>query len=240
MVDAGAAPGTPERRVLRTPPLGQQVEVLMVLLSHRDVHAPWVPKRSRDRTPAQAQKIAQKVTDAARHGSDFVALARQYSDWPLAAQNGGQLGILTVGSGTLPESIAEKGLHLSVGGISDPIATPLGYAVLKRLPLMRISHITIGYASLPGSTQTRTRAEADELAAHIHADLLSGAKTFVDQAFQYSDDLGTAGRGGDLGSFDEKSPLMPQIRKVATALKPGQLSAPFDSPLGIELVWRVE
>jgi hypothetical protein len=239
VADAAPRAAPYERRVVQLPPLGRQVNVLLVLLSHKDVHLPWVPKRSRNRTPAEAEKLARRVTDAARRGADFVALAKQYSDWPFAAQNGGQLGIQTEGAGDLPE-IVEQGLRLSVGVVSDPIPTPFGYAVLKRLPVMRISHIAIGYEGLPGSRQTRTRAEAEQLVAQIRGDLLSGTHTFADQAFQYSDDLGSAGRGGDLGSFDEKTALMPQIRKVAAELKPGQLSAPFVSPLGLELVWRAE
>jgi len=228
-----------ERVVTRLPPIGRQVGLLQILVADRDVHVPWVPKRARARSPAEAEKLARKLADSARHGADFVALAKQYSDWPLAAANGGQLGILTEDTGVMPE-LTDKGLALEMGGVSDPISTSLGYAVLKRLPLMRISHIAIAYQGLPGSKETRTRKEAEELIARIHAELASGKRTFAEEAFDHSDDLVSAGRGGDLGAFDEKSPLMPQIRNAATHLQKGQVSAPFESPLGLELVLRVE
>jgi peptidyl-prolyl cis-trans isomerase SurA len=225
--------------VARLPPIGPQIDLLQIMLSDKDVRAPWVPNRSKNRTPVEAEKIARRLSQEARHGADFAQLAKTWSDWPFAVQNGGQLGILARGGGNMPE-LAEEGMKLDIGGISDPISTQFGYAVIKRLPLVRISHLVIGYAGLSGNRQNRTREEAEELATRVHDDIASGKISFADAAFEYSDELVSAGRGGDIGSFEEKSPQMPQIHKVAVALRKGEISAPFDSPLGFEILQRTE
>ena len=236
--DAGPA-APPPRNVVRLTPIGRQIDLLQILIAYKDIHVPWVPARAKTRTAAEAEKIARRVSQEARRGADFSKLAKEWSDWPFAAQNGGQLGILVEGNSSMPEVTAE-GLKLEVGGVSDPVSTPLGYAVLKRLPLVRISHVVIGYAGLPGSKQTRSRAEAEQIATQVHDEITSGKISFADAAFKYSDEVVSAGRGGDVGSFEEKSPSLPQIHKMAMTLKKGEVSAPFDSPLGFEILLRTE
>jgi parvulin-like peptidyl-prolyl isomerase len=236
--DAGPAE-PPPRVVTRLPPIGPQVNLSLILLSDKDVRVPWVPNRSKKRTAAEAEKIARRLSLEARRGADFAKLVKEWSDWPLAAQNEGKLGILVSGAGNLPE-LADAGLKLAMGEVSDPISTPFGYAVVKRIPLVRISHVVIGYAGVPGGKQTRTREEAQALATKVHDDIVSGKLSFADAAFTYSDEMVSAGRGGDIGSFDPKSPQLPQILKVAGSLKKGEVSPPFDSPAGFEIIERTE
>jgi peptidyl-prolyl cis-trans isomerase SurA len=236
--DAGPA-APPPRNVVRLTPIGRQIDLLQILIAYKDIHVPWVPNRAKGRTAAEAERIARRVSQEARRGADFSKLAKQWSDWPFAAQNGGQLGILVEGNTGMREVTAE-GLKLEVGGVSDPVLTPLGYAVLKRLPLVRISHVVIGYAGLPGSKQTRSRAEAEQIATQVHDEITSGKISFADAAFKYSDEVVSAGRGGDVGSFEEKGPSLSQVHKVALTLKKGEVSAPFDSPLGFEILQRTE
>jgi hypothetical protein len=236
--DAGPAEPTP-RTVTRLPPIGAQVNLSLLLLSDKDVRAPWVPNRSKNRSPAEAEKIARRLSLEARRGADFVKLVKEWSDWPLAAQNDGRMGILISGAGSLPE-LTEAGLKLEVGGVSDPIKTSFGYAVVKRMPLVRISHVVIGYAGVAGGKQTRTREEAQALATKVHDEIVSGKLSVADAAFAYSDELVSAGRGGDIGSFDPKVPQLPQILKVAGSLKKGEVSAPIDSPAGYEIIERTE
>jgi hypothetical protein len=238
MPDAGPAEPLP-RTVTRLPPIGAQVNLSLILLAHKDVRVPWVPNRSKNRTPAEAERIARRLSLDARHGADFVKLVKEWSDWPLAAQNDGRMGILVSGTGSLPE-LTEAGLKLEVGAVSEPIKTPFGYAVVKRMPLVRISHVVIGYAGVAGGKQTRTREEAQALATKVHDEIVSGKLAVGDAAFAYSDELVSAGRGGDIGSFDPRAPQLPQILKVAGSLKKGEVSAPTDGPAGYEIIVRTE
>ena len=66
---------------------------------------------------------------AAEPGSDFVDLARQYSDCPSAAA-GGDLG--TFGRGVMVPAFEEAAFAIGVEAISEVVETPFGYHVIKR------------------------------------------------------------------------------------------------------------
>lgn len=68
----------------------------------------------------------------------------------------------------------------------------------------------------------------------IQAKLADGAK-FEDLAKQYSEDPGSAERGGDLG-FVTKGTLVKEFETVAWALKPGQTSGPVRTQYGLHII----
>ncbi|RME73865.1 MAG: parvulin peptidyl-prolyl isomerase, partial [Planctomycetota bacterium] len=87
--------------------------------------------RSRtDRSEQQALARAREVLEKLRAGGDFAALAREYSDDPSAAQNGGDLGAFSR-SQMVPE-FAEAAFRLKVGEISEPVKSPFGYHIILR------------------------------------------------------------------------------------------------------------
>jgi hypothetical protein len=227
----------PPRQIERKPPIGRQVAVHQLLVTFKGSTAPWATTatRSRDEALAKAQQLSAK----ARSGADFVALVRAQSDWPFAARNEGAMGVVTEGNPELDPALASTVFDLKVGEVSGPVASPLGYYVFRRDPLLRGRQILIAYSGVPRSRATRSRAEAEALVARLEGELKAG-KDFVDLAFEYSDDLGTAGQGGDLGGFIESSPMLPQVRKAMGELKVGEVSGPVDSPLGFHILQRTE
>ena len=227
----------PPRQVVRRPQLGQQVAVHQLLVIFKGSTAPWAKAATRTRGEAQAK--AQQLAAKARSGTDFVQLIRDQSEWPFASRNEGAMGVVTEGNSELDPAMASTVFKLKVGEISDPVASPLGFYLFRRDPLMRARQILIAYSGVYRSPATRSRAEAEALAARLEADLKAG-KDFGELAFEYSDDVGTAGRGGDLGGFIESSPMLPQVRKAVAELKVGETSAPLDTPLGLHIVQRTE
>lgn len=75
-----------------------------------------------------AKKKAQEITDKARTGEDFAALAVKTSEDP-NAKNGGDMGWAHKGS-FFPE-IDDAAAKMKVGEISDPVMTIYGYHILK-------------------------------------------------------------------------------------------------------------
>lgn len=76
----------------------------------------------------EAKKRAQEITDKARAGTDFAALAVKTSEDP-NAKDGGDMGWAHRGS-FFPE-IDDAAAKMKVGEISDPVMTIYGYHILK-------------------------------------------------------------------------------------------------------------
>jgi peptidyl-prolyl cis-trans isomerase D len=64
---------------------------------------------------------------------------------------------------------------------------------------------------------------------------LDAGKDFALLARQVSEDLGTKGRGGDMG-FVERNALPPEVAQAAFSMKPGEVSQPLESRLGFHVV----
>lgn len=239
--DAGALPSVPYvRKVIRLPPLPRQAKLAQVFIGDEKSPFPWTPPKARKRSRAEARALAERVASEAHSGGDFAALAKRYSEWPLASNNGGALGIVTQGfSGQLP-IFPDSVFALKPGEVSEAYQSEVGFHVFKSLPVMHLAHILIRVADGKGSSPPRTQSEARTLAGAIAADLKAG-KPFTDEAFEFSDDLSSAGRGGDLGVIDDRGGgLSPAQRMVIANLKVGEVSAPLETPAGIEILERVE
>ncbi len=78
-------------------------------------------------------------------------------------------------------------------------------------------HILIG-------NKTRSDAQAKVQAAQILAKANVPGADFGALAKQYSDDPGTKAKGGDDGLIDSLTPYVPEFKKAAFSLKPGQIT----------------
>ena len=84
------------------------------------------------RSEESALEIAQEVYDLAIiKGSDFEALAVEYSDDPSVISNKGDLGFFSKGMMVLPFETAAFGLE--IGEISEPVQTQFGYHLIKKI-----------------------------------------------------------------------------------------------------------
>ena len=90
---------------------------------------------------------------------------------------------------------------MGVGQISDPVDSPFGYLIFRRVlvEIVTASHILITYEGALRATKKRDRKEARILVEQILKDLKRG-KDFAELAREHSD--GPSGpKGGDLGRF---------------------------------------
>lgn len=78
--------------------------------------------------------LAAEIVNRARSGTDFAALAKQFSKDPRTSDKGGDLGYLNPEVGNLPVEFENAAFGLAeVGQISEPVTTPLGIHVIKLL-----------------------------------------------------------------------------------------------------------
>jgi len=99
-------------------------------------------------------------------------------------------------------------------------------------------HILIAYE---GAVQAppqlrRSRGEAVRMAEKVREELLAGAD-FTALAKDRSDD-GSAGRGGQLGAF-EQGRMVPAFERAAFALEVGEISDVVETPFGLHVIERM-
>ena len=155
--------------------------------------------------PKASEKLKKKflekavsLLDSIKAGADFSELAKNYSDDPGSAAQGGDLGF--VKKGVFYPEFEEAAYKLKVGELSGVIESPVGYHIIqlieKRGESINTRHILI-------------KIKADENADIQTIDFLSslrdsiqkGFGTFQDFAKKYSEDKETSPFGGELGNY---------------------------------------
>lgn len=101
---------------------------------------------------------------------------------------------------------------------------------------VKANHILLAYGGGQGAapTVTRTKEEALALARDLRSRLTQGAD-FAALAKQYSDDQGSQGKGGALGSFG-RGAMVYAFERAAFSLSEGQISEPIETPFGYHLI----
>lgn len=174
-------------------------------------------------------------------GEDFAAVAKEVSTDPSAQKNGGDLGYFSVLHMVYPfESAAYE---TEVGGVSMPVRTKFGYHIIKVVDkreargTIRVAHIMV--KTDKKSTQkvqgTSEKIKIDELYAKIKA-----GEDFAELAKQYSDDSGSARRGGELPGFNAGK-MVENFENAAYSLKKdGDISEPIKTDFGWHIIKRLE
>jgi len=95
---------------------------------------------------------------------------------------------------------------------------------------VRIAHILM-QDSVSESSKEAAVHKADSLRALV----VGGKMTFEDCALHFSDDRGSAAKGGSLGQTN-RGELVPEYEAAAYALKPGEISEPVVSVFGVHVI----
>lgn len=198
-------------------------------------------------TPAQvdeAKKQADEIAAKARAGEDFAKLAASFSAGPEAMQ-GGDLGWRN--AERMPGLFFDAIKTLKNGEVAAPVRSPNGFHVLKLTgkrdavqaklaggPVQQTQarHILLRVSDLTPEPEVRRRLE--EFKGRIE----SKQTDFSTLARLHSlDPSGT--RGGDLGWL-YPGDTVPEFERAMNALKPGEVSAPVQSPFGWHLIQVIE
>ena len=169
-------------------------------------------------------------------GEPFENLARQYSEDPSAAQNGGDLGYFTSMQMVYP--FENTAYHLKKNEVSMPVRTRFGYHIIKLYDKrksegkVQVAHIMLRF------NRSMTSADSLELknkAFEIHEKLLKGYN-WEEACRVYSEDPSSKNTGGSLRPFG-KGNMPPTFSDVCFSLsEEGQISDPFTTPYGWHIV----
>jgi len=173
-------------------------------------------------------------------GEDFEKVAKETSEDPSAKENGGDLGYFTALQMVYPfETIA---FNTKPGDISQPVRTRFGYHIIKvadKRPAqgqILTAHIMI--KSAKGSTEEEAKSAKDKI-NEIYQKLQAG-ENFEELARQYSDDKGTAKKGGELPWFGTGR-MVVEFERAAFALKKnGDYTEPVQTQYGWHIIKRVD
>jgi peptidyl-prolyl cis-trans isomerase SurA len=201
-----------------------------------------------DSVAVAAYKKLMDIRKRAMNGEDFAELARKYSDDPSARDqketpnaparkgNGGDLGYFTAFYMVYPFETAAY--NTPVGEISKPVRTRYGYHIIKvtdKIPALGNIHAAhINIKPIDGDT-----ALAHQKAKEVYDEILSGKISFEDAARKYSDDIGSAEKGGVLPWF-EVSRMVPEFISAISKLKPGEVSKPVYTEYGWHIIKLIE
>lgn len=183
-----------------------------------------------------AETKANGLVNQARAGEDFGTLAVKASDGQLAMK-GGDLGWRDLKQ--VPTIFADVMENMADGDISDLIQSASGFHILK------INEVK--QTNKPNVTQTHARhilikrdnnQEAFEELIILRNRIIGG-DDFADLASEYSEDPGSAPKGGDLGWADPGT-FVAQFEEAMKSLNEGDISEPFLSQFGMHIIQLIE
>ncbi|MGE6572071.1 peptidylprolyl isomerase [Psychrobacter namhaensis] len=199
------------------------------------VRVPYMDDYSRlsDAQREEALKVAQALRNRllAPNVNVAEAVADSQGSYPIPLQ-GGDMGFHKAAA--LPTELSSEITKLDVGAVSAPLVTPEGIDIIKLadkkssdtmlIPQWHTRHILVKVDEL------QTDALAEQKINDLYEQLRNGAD-FAGLASTYSDDPGSAGRGGDLDWVSEEDMIGPfEAMMKNTAV--GDYSVPFKTQFG--------
>ncbi len=197
----------------------------------------------------KAYNKAMDIRKKALNGEDFGDLAVRYSDDPSAKDmkateqsparkgNRGDLGYFTVFDMVYP---FETGAYnTKEGEISMPVRSDFGYHVIKvnsitdAMGTIQAAHI---FLQLPFDASVEEEAAMKQKADNIYKELMEqDGKNWNEAVSKYTDDRGTASRGGALSNFTV-SRIVPEFIEVCKSLEINEIGKPVRTMYGYHII----
>lgn len=173
------------------------------------------------------------IQEKLQNGADFAELARQYSEDPGSARNGGDLGFVSRGS--FVKEFEEAAFALEPNEISEIVQSQFGFHIIQMLERqgerIHVRHILI---------QLQPTAADEERVVNrlkeIREKILTGDSTLEEMALAHSDDPNVEKDRGHLGEFEEGGFQVKEFETAVSSLKPGEISMPFKTEFGYHIV----
>jgi peptidyl-prolyl cis-trans isomerase SurA len=141
----------------------------------------------------------------------------------------------------LPSLFADVAPQLQVGETAAPIRSPSGYHLVflveKRggatvVQQTRVRHILLKPSAIRSDEETR------QLAADLRQEVIDGGD-FAALAREYSDDIGSAAEGGDLG-WANPGQMVPEFENIMNSSEIDVISQPFRTQFGWHILQVLE
>ncbi|OEC60274.1 MULTISPECIES: SurA N-terminal domain-containing protein [Pseudomonadaceae] len=130
-------------------------------------------KQTEEQAKAKIDEIKQRLNK----GEDFAALAKEFSEDPGSATNGGDLGF--AGRGVYEPAFEDALYALKQGEVSAPVRTPYGLHLIKLLAVQA--------PEVPSFASLKDKMERDLKAQRVEQRFVEVTKQLEDSAFEASD-----------------------------------------------------
>lgn len=198
--------------------------------SKKEINASHIlVKIEKGEDPLMALKKINDIKERIAKGEDFAKLAKELSNDPSAAKNGGNLGYFTAFQMVYPfENVAYQ---TKIGEVSEPFKTQFGYHLVKVHDIRDSKgEVEVAHIMLKGDFD-----QNKPLIDNIKNQLNEGAD-FTELAKSYSQDGGTSKNGGLLPRFGSGR-MIPSFESVAFSLQnEGEISEPFKTEFGWHII----
>ncbi len=186
---------------------------------------------------AASDVVNQALEEIQSDKTQFETIARRIASKHNSNSQAGSL-IETTPSEILsyPEAFLTVLAKLKAGEISEPIETPDGIHVFM-VETRTDEKITFRHFTVLFPFSEEALKAAREQAVSIFKKLEGGEK-FINLAKEYSDDMETRDKGGDLG-VHILTVLNPNIQEVVESIEVGNYSEPFETDIGL-YIYKVD
>jgi len=198
---------------------------------------------SPDALPKDTLAAYEKAMDIRRRilrGESFETVAKGSSDDPSVKNNSGDLGYFTVFQMIYP--FENAAYNAEIGEITKPVRTRFGYHIIKVADKrkargeVKVAHIML---AVPRGTTPDVTKQKKQLINEIYHKVKQG-EDFEELAKKYSDDKGSARKGGELPWFGTGR-MVEEFEKAAFALETnGEISQPVRTGFGWHIIKRID
>jgi peptidyl-prolyl cis-trans isomerase SurA len=163
----------------------------------------------------------------------FADVAREMTEDQQGKENGGELGWIQVFRFVYP--FEEAVYNTPVGQVSEVFRSPYGFhiALIEEERAFEEVHAAHIMKMMPRGAEDMA-FDAKKQIDSLYQIVLAGAD-FAEVATAYSDDKGSARKGGDLGWFGRGMMVQP-FENITFDMQPGEMSEPFPTRFGWHFV----
>jgi len=181
-------------------------------------------------------QLLQFKQDIGTGKSTFAELAKQHSEDPGSAAQGGDLGFFR--RGELAPEYEATSLGLRPGEISDPVETQFGFHMIQLLEIKGSTFNTRHILRIPKASEADIQ-KAERYLDSLKKEIIAGTIEFSKAAKEYSEDRGTSDAGGfftDPASSSNRLSLRtledPVLYFTIDTMKVGDITPPirFEDP----------
>lgn len=210
-----------------------------ISISHILISIPENPtKKQVDDATAKAKDVITRL----QKGESFAKLAASYSNDDNALK-GGSMGWHKLNE--LPSIFEERLVRAQKGDIIGPLRSGVGYHILKvdSTRAEAAKTVTVQEVNAKHILIKTNVLVTDEMAKQklidIRQSIKDGTTTFESAAKTYSEDPGSADKGGALG-WNNPDRYDPAFKKGLAKLKKGEISQPIKSAFGWHLIELID